>query len=307
MTKRRTIHLDATKAGAVLRTAQCGWLDVDTTTDITAVTCGSCRQHLRTGAKPATARSRITGTIGSSELNAELLQAVAAVLQPKAGPPPRLTPALWDASCVRATRRCGSCELCAWEREAERWAFSAPWLKQHRVRRPSGAPAWRSLAAALVALADWEHHDRSGPSAMGPMLERIARGAVGDGGASRPEDPLLRRAGELVRVRQALEEAYEGGAELAAVPEGPPVVLSRAECMRVLLMRTAGVLEAVPTYEELSAQLRVTRGELRALVRRGRRYLTVDLAARGLIPPPHSRAGLAEAIESARERFAHAC
>jgi hypothetical protein len=202
--------------------------------------------------------------------------ALAHSLAPTAGPPPVITPQLWAETCKGAEhRRCGRCDLCAWEREAERWAAVSPWTKRHALARPAGAPLWPSLAAALIALVDWEAHDRCGPSAMGPMLDRVRAGDIsGDGGRSRPEDPLLQRAGDLVAVRQALEHAF---------PEGGHVLPVRVR-MRLLLERTPGVLQRVPTYEELAAREGVAAGDIRALVRTGRERVAMELIERGLIP-----------------------
>jgi hypothetical protein len=152
---------------------------------------------------------------------------------------------------------------------------------QHRLAPKEGAPRWPSLAAALVDFAQWERHDRTAPSALGGILDRVRRGDMGGGGDSqRPDDPLLRRAGELVRVRQALEAAYPDGAH----------AVSAAKCKALLLVRTPGVLEGEPpTYYALSVLLDAEEGVLRALVREGRRRMTLELAARGLIPAARER------------------
>jgi hypothetical protein len=171
------------------------------------------------------------------------------------------------------------------------WHAVSPWNRESSLKRAEGAPRWPNLAAALVALVEFDRHDRHGPSAMGPILERCKRGDTTQGGSSRPDDPMQRRAGELVRVRQALELAY---------PAGAHAVLSRGQCIGVLLARTPGVVSLLPrpseddpskppempTYEKLSAELGAEVGELRAVVRRGRDSMTEELAGRGLIPVP---------------------
>jgi hypothetical protein len=128
---------------------------------------------------------------------------------------------------------------------------------------------------------------------MGPNITRIEYGRV-DGGAGMKEDPVMRRASEMVRVRQALEAAY---------PEDAHPVLTAAECVGVLLARTPGVLADVRPYDELSTELGVSVGSLQALVKRGRAAVVVELAARGLIPMPKPALGLDEAIEAKRERL----
>lgn len=305
MSRKPRVHFDATRAGNVARQALCGFIDVDTTNDPTEVTCEVCRRRLRS-AVPKSNGARGRGYMAESELSEVLADAVrAAGMAPSAGPPPVMTAPLWEASCRGGiVRRCGSCVICVWEREAEKWWAVSPWNRKHQARRPAGAPAWPSLTAALLALVDWEHHARQAPSALGPVLERLKAGAHSDGGANRPEDPMLRRAAEMVRVRQALEGAYpEAGLKAHALDGGTAILLTRAMCMRVLLLRTEGVLPVMPTYDELAVEMVVHVGDLKAVVRNGRRNVTVELAARGLIPMPKPTLGLAELIEAARSKL----
>lgn len=279
---RARVHLDASTAGQPLRRALCGWLDVDTETEVSLVTCKACLARLAANRAAATGEQRAGKTaISKLDVEHELVQAFEATLAPCAGPPPLLTPALWAASCRGAEhRRCGECELCAWEREATMWYAVSPWNHKSELQRAEGAPRWSSLAAALVTLVEFDRHDRHGPSAMGGILDRCKRGDAGDGGATRPDDPMQRRAGELVRVRQALELAY---------PAGAHATLTASQCIGVLLVRTAGVMLEMPTYEELAAELGAAVGDLRALVRSGRAQVTAELAERGLIPRPSVR------------------
>jgi hypothetical protein len=290
MTRPKRIHSDASKAGDRVRTARCGWIAVDTETDVTKVTCEMCKRALRGECfKPSKKAKKVTG----GELNAEVAKAFARLLAPIAGPPPRLTPGLWASVCRE--RRCGSCVVCDHERDIAQWAHCAPWRKVHVLRRAESAPKWGSLNAALIALAEYEAHERTSPSAMGFMLARCARGDISnDNGGSRPDDPQLARADDVVHVRQALAVAY---------PDGAHAMLTARECIGVLLSRTPGALPVpeVP-YEDLAQRLSVSIGDLKALVKEGRRRATVELAARGLIPAPPPSAGLAEAVWAAKER-----
>jgi hypothetical protein len=300
LAKRPTrVHMNNTPAGSEVRMALCGWTAVEVTDDLTLVTCAVCKKRRQQATEERQEKRMPRGAaLSGRDLLLFLQHAAAALLAPMAGPPPRLDPALWASSCRGGEhRRCGSCELCRWEREAEKWAHQEPWRKRHRVRRPLGMPTWPSLASALIALAEWEHHNRFGPSAMGPMLERLRRGAIGDGGGNRPDDPLLARAAEMVPVREALEVAY---------PIGRHEVLSQSQCIAALMARTQGVLDKVPPYGELAAELGIALGDLQALVRAGRRVVTIELAARDLIPMPRPTLGMAEAIESARVRYERA-
>jgi hypothetical protein len=283
---RARIHLDATQPGNVLRKAACGWAGVDVENDISKVTCKSCLAFVASKRSAGSTPRRAGGQpVSSSDVQAELAAAFRATLAPCAPAPPAITPALWASSCKGGEhRRCGECDLCTWERDAQLWSAVSPWNRRHELARPEGAPRWSSLAAALVAFAEFERHDRCGPSAMGGILDRVQRGAMDAGGVARPDDPLLRRAGELVRVRQALERAYPEGAH----------ALPAAKCRALLLLRTPGVVAGekpgtagtMPTYYALSVIMGVNEGELQRLVRAGRKTVGDDLVRRGLIPAP---------------------
>jgi len=268
----RAVHYDASKPGDVGRTGLCGWPFVDTETDLTKVTCKVCRRLKREGKVMPPRRRKAERDATDAELKK--------VLAPKADPPPRLTAPLWAGSCKGGEhRKCGECVICDWEREANVWGARevSAHNREHQLRKPENAPRWPSLAAALVALAEWERHDRVGPSALGGIIARLQRGCDSDGGASRPDDPLLHRAGELVAVRLALELAY---------PEGAHASLSQPQRMALLLARTPGVVAVMPAYDELAERFGVSVGDLQALVRAGRRRAEEELAERGLIPAP---------------------
>lgn len=301
MTRKPRIHFDATSTGNVARQALCGFVAVETTSDKTAVTCTVCRRQMGEAGSKAK-----RGPMRERDLQQLLVEAFrAAPLAPSAGPPPRLNAPLWEASCRGGEhRRCGTCVICVWEREAEKYHFASAWRRTHAARRPAGAPAWPSMSAALLDWVDWQGRGRNAPSAMGFMLDRLRAGTHSDGGASRPEDPMLRRAAEMVRVGQVLDNAYPEAGVLVHNAEGATALLPRAQCIQVLLDRTEGARPTLPTYEGLSADFglagfAVTVGDLKAVVRTGRRCVTVELAARGLIPMPKSSLGLAELVETA--------
>jgi len=288
---RARIHLDASRAGDPLRRARCGWLDVDTETDATKVTCKSCLARVAASRLEAAPRGRAA----TADLTKEIKAAFQATLAPTASISPRITPALWASSCKTAVRRCGECELCQWEREAQLWAAVSPWTKHHALILPEGAPRWSSLTAALAAFVEFERHDRSSPSALGGILDRVRRGATGEATSARPDDPLLRRAGELVRVRQALELAYPDGAH--SIPA--------EKCRALLLLRTPGIVaQVMPGYEELGQLFGAATGELQALVRNGRKVVGDELARRGLIPIP--RPALRGGLRTSAAHYAEA-
>ena len=245
------------------RMSLCGWAEVDCEVDVSRVTCGSCLKVLA-GGRAAT----------SSDFFGAALKAT---LAPSADFPPRVTPLLWTASCRGALdERCGRCPLCVWEDEAQRWNAVRPWTveaKANGVRAP-GAPRWPSLRAALADLVVWERDGRALDSACGRALTRLKLGNVSSSAPTTvDEGRTIRRAVDVVPVRLALERAYPEGAHR----------LSQEKRIGLLVIRSAGLISPVPTYDELAAELGETAGELRALVRNGRAAVTAALEDRGLI------------------------
>lgn len=274
---RARIHLDASEPGKPRR-ALCGWAFVDTTGDVSHVTCKACLSVLQRG------RAR-------SELRLD--QQTQALLAPKAGPPPRLTPQLWGASCRGGEhRRCGSCEICLWEREVGKWDHAAPWTRETLLAKVDGGPRWPSTGAALLAYVEGVAHGHQLASTIGQALERIARGETFGGSMADNEGAVHRRAGELLAVERALEVAY---------PDGGHARITARDARWLLLWRTPGVaavwdvrraaLKAteplpMPSYEELAQRHGVTVGDVRSLVRVGRERVTEELLRRGVIPRP---------------------
>jgi hypothetical protein len=264
---RRKVHLDASKPGDEGRTSLCGMLFVNTETDVSLVTCALCLGAI-------SKKTIADAPISRAELATYVAEA--ALGEPKAPPPPRLTAPMWARSCKGGEhRRCGDCDLCRWEREAAKWEHAAPDRHvQRSARSEPRATRWSSLTAALIALADWQRHDRNAKSASAGILARIEFGQI-DGGPVRSGDPLLDAAGEFVLVRRVIEDACPAGAQ---------ATMTRAHCVALLLARTPGVEPEVPPYEALAERFAETVGNLRALVRNLRQRVTEQLAARGLIP-----------------------
>jgi hypothetical protein len=253
----------------------CGWTEVDVEVDVSKVTCRSCLAVLAGG------RAATTSDFFGAALKA--------TLAPSADFPPRMTPILWTASCRGALEvRCGRCPLCRWEDEAQRWSAVRPWTVEAKVNgvRVPGAPQWPSLRAALVDLAMWERDGRALDSSFGRALVRLKLGNVPSSApTTADEGRTIRRAVDVVPVRRALERAYPEGAHR----------LSQEKRVGLLVVRTAGLVTPVPTYDELAAALGETVGELRALVRKGRALVTADLEDRGLIRVARGSRGRASA------------
>jgi hypothetical protein len=332
MSKRKVkVHFDATKPNDVGHTALCGFPQVDTEVDVTKVTCELCLRLLRARARPANDNAAPKSSkkkgkpLTKSEFAAEVDAPGLRRKRHKAGPPPRFAAPTWGSKCpfewkadgryAPVTRHCGNCPVCAHERDMAQAIEESHRRKVHTLRRPERAPKWDSLNAALVALVEHETHERTSPSAFGFMLARCERGdLMTDNGSSRPDDPQMLRADDLVHVRQALSVAY---------PEGAHPMLTARQCMTVLIARTPGAMAIVRgrranetddkapgpiveiPYEDLAERLSVSIGDLKALVKEGRRRATVELAARGLIPAPPASAGLAEAVWERGKRVAN--
>jgi hypothetical protein len=210
------------------------------------------------------------------------LTELAPTLAPAAGPPPRLTPQLWGASCKGGEARCRDCDLCAWQGEVERWSHAAPWSRQHELEHDETAPRWSSLAAALAAVLEYERTGRDVGSALGSILARAERGEKGQ----MARDPRrvsreVHRAHDIVHVQAALERAYSAGQH----------GLTPAECVRVLLERVAGALPELTPYGTLTERYGgLGEDALKALVKHGKRAVGDDLVSRGLLPRPRIRA-----------------
>lgn len=104
------VHLSAVVRGEPQATrARCGWTHVQTTTDISKVTCKLC-QKLHAAGTTARARERQERSM-SDELSDALLE-IAGV--PAAPPPPRFDPAAWQTVCrpdPEIQNRCGNLSL----------------------------------------------------------------------------------------------------------------------------------------------------------------------------------------------------
>lgn len=290
------VHATAIVQGQPRETlARCGWVSVPTSTDRAEVTCKACLRLLEAAAKrpPQTEIETIRAAL------------LAAGGVPKAPPPPRWDPATWHSLCrpdPEVMNRCGACALCDYERELARFSALDPWRVEHRPERDADAPVFGSLNGALVALAEWRIHDQHLASQLGHILDRLRAGRPGGGGgAPWRGTSLTDRAEDVAHVDKALRLAYRDGENAAH--------LEPAQAEALLLLRTPGATRgALPTYQQLAEALLewnhvTTPRELKRTVRHGRRAVSVELAARGLIRDPAPAAGLAEAIDERRRQL----
>ncbi|HEX5660652.1 MAG TPA: hypothetical protein VFX59_25845 [Polyangiales bacterium] len=271
------MHFDATQSSSVLRSSLCGFVGVATTTDASLASCRLCLARLRGASRKAITRS-LREAASLAELAAELHLELENPLThaPCASPPPRLTCTTWATSCKGGEhRRCGECDLCLWERDAELWYAVSPWNRTPSEPVADDSKArFRSVVQALVALVEHENR-RMVPSALGRQLVRLAEGvhAAPARGGRRIDPQLVRDADDLVHVARAVDHAYGAGAE----------GLEADDCKQVLLARLVGVQgEAVP-WVKLIERYAVPEAALRRVVRHGRRMVEGELVERGLL------------------------
>lgn len=229
-------------------------------------------------------------------------------LAPKAPQPPYLISlseaedgehqATWVNTCKGAyPYRCGYCQLCLWEEKANRWAAVAPWYAPARLDKPASAPRWPNIHAAIRSLAEHELYGRAPKSPIGEILDNLRRGAIrlrraGTTYRRDREDPVMARASEIAWVDRAIHHAYQGNRW----------GLQIEECKSLLLSCTDGVLPRIPKLSELEAQTRLPAALCRAVVRYGRRLITIELAARRLVPMPPRQLGLHDSVDILRRK-----
>jgi hypothetical protein len=218
---------------------------------------------------------------------------------PIAQPPPYLVPVSsqgddsainWQDTCKGAIgHRCGFCPLCEWERDVAKWLELEPWTKQNRLILSDDQPVWPSVHAAIRALVEYELSGRASPSALGPILDNLRQGAIrirraGTTYRRDREDPLISRANKINEVAISLSRAYSNDNRWG---------LETSECVIMLLACTDGVLKKTPTAKELERHIGLDSDTIKSVVKDGRKKMTVELAARGLIQMPNRYKGLA--------------
>jgi hypothetical protein len=298
--KQARLHMDAAASSdGPLHRSLCGFVAVKTTSDPTAATCRLCLARLRSGdvaAQPTRLPSPLLHAITTGELAAELhvaVGAVAASLAPSAGAPPRLTAEQWASSCKGGEhRRCGECELCLWERDAQIWAHVAPYYDEQSDQCGEGARRWSTLDKALRSVAEWRAHGRDAAalrSATGVMLERLKRGesaTMGTHGVAPREPKAIAASADLLDVERAVQI---GARELG--PDALPAVAA-------MYARATSDAATRPSFASLAIETGLTEPALRAAVSRLRARVTDDLCARGLLTVPRARMRTAAPVTS---------
>lgn len=282
------IHLldpEADAVGRSLQTAICGWTAVDVTEDPMRVTCKRCA---RTIEKRVFARDRVRITWD---------EAIADVLAVIAGPPveryPELTPELWASMrCARGQAHC-RCIFC--RIDEDNCGARAAWDHSQQIRphRRYGHP-FGSVNAALESLLRWQRDGASARSSAGSTQARAQETArlgveVQTTVRADREDLTTRRATQAVDVERAVHRAYAQQSDRRGLGVG--------DCAAVLLDSVSP--EAIPV-ERWAERFDVTPNAIRGIIKHGRKWVTVSLAASGYIPEPHARVGLASEIERAK-------
>ena len=215
----------------------------------------------------------------------------------RAGPPPRLDHPAWKRCCIGRDRDCGTCVICVWVAEANRWHDWSPWREgmESKLKPANPRPGFNHIDAAIRAWYEWELNGRHMQSGAGPILELIKQGAQFSGArVPKRDNALLKRSDSIVHIDKALTRA-------CAEPESWG--LEADLCRAMLIARAHGVLDKQPTFDAIAKIADVTATFARRVVKVGRRALQVELSARGLVPMPARTSGLHWDIDVRRQEL----
>jgi hypothetical protein len=195
-----------------------------------------------------------------------------------------------------------ACTWCAWERRNRQrvdvWAESNATRPHRRHDFPFG-----SLAAALSFYARWRRDGaslRSSTGNAGSRLEAVAR----LGAEVQTTQRFDRDSLEVERAGQACD--IEAAVSVALSDEQRRRGLSIEDAYDVLLASTDESLGDSAHPAALAERTGITERAMRQLLAATRRALTVDLAARGLIPEPREQVGLGREIARRRAEMERA-
>lgn len=286
------VHLldpEADPIGRELRTALCGWTAVECTEDAREVDCKRCA---KLWAKRVHHRDRVRITWD------EAIRDVASIISgPALVSYPPLDPKGWQSMrCRQGLARC-RCEWCLTDEANAKakadWEASQQIRPHRRYEHPFG-----SVNAALELLLRWKQDGAPNRSSHGSVQSRAQETArlgtqVQTTQHSDREDLTTRRATQAIDVERAVRFAY--AEEQARRGLSPDV------CATMLLDSVDPDGRGVAWWAE---RLDVSESVVEGVVKHGRKWVTVRLAAVGYIPEPRARSGLGEAIRKERERGA---
>lgn len=234
------------------------------TDDLEAVTCRMCARVLADRARAARLRPTVRGAAPESGL-------------------PVLSPETWAArSCS-----CGTCESCLHLLDARRQAqFPPRHIRDTRLREFR----WSSVSEAIESYAILRIDGFDAGKSIQQAIAELARlGAFVDQSSRDPIRKAHLQAVEVSLFERTLEQHFadaEGGWR---------------RVLAILLVRSVGVPERVAEKgktrvvvrqledEEVAEAAGLSVAEVRSLVRRARQALSVELAARELVPPPSGK------------------
>ena len=198
-----------------------------------------------------------------------------------------------------ALERCG-CQWCAWERRwrgaVDDWQRSQSLRPHLRHQHPFG-----SIAAALSFYARWRRDGASLRSSTGSAtarLEAVAKLGVEVQTTQRFDRDSLEvdRAGYAVIIEDCIAEALSDEQRRRG--------LAAATALAALLSSLDESDASHPAA--LAERVGLTERAMRGMLASTRRALTVDLAARGMIPEPRSQAGMGREIAARRAEIGRA-
>lgn len=197
------------------------------------------------------------------ELKSALEYCAAVIAGPATEPYPQLDPDAWRNMRCRDGRRC-HCEFCTWEKRYK--GTIAEWQRVNSLR-PQIRAALPTLDHVLVSWAERTFYR----SAAGALIER----ARDEASAPQPSRIpwAVRRADVALEVDRAVLWAYSEPKHRHG--------LSPEECIRILVASVRGT--PIPGVDPDLAE---------KVVRSGRRWVLIDLAARQIIREPRGKRDL---------------
>lgn len=250
----------------------------DLAEDAAEITCRLCEQMLARAEKARIARERAEKEARLAHARAEL----AKVTRP-AAPLTRLEeglPVLGPDTYASRECTCGECAVCLMFHDLALESGE----RRHGMKSPH---RWTSVTAALEAYVLLKADGySSGKSATSAFVEIERLGCLIQGGTVDPMRRSHHEASEIAVIERTLETAFADH----------PIGVARAAA--ILLYRIVGtevvhkgklrqtIQRVVIEEAELAERFGVDELDVRSIVRKGRRALTVELAAREWIPAP---------------------
>lgn len=233
--------------------------------------------------------------VGWTELAEALSWAASVIAGPAVEEYPHPDPAdrdAWQAMRCREQRRSCHCQWCTWEKRnrgvVENWRLS----QEHYRLAPRHPAAFGSAADALSRWASWRSSGYTEGSALAGTLSRLEHhaelGMTPQSGRVAKDSRAVHEAGLSVDVERALVHAYQSEQARQGFPTWSAIAVLCASTGDTWTADGQAEMMGVPT------------ASVRACVRMGRRAVTVELAARDMIPEPSKPVGLVREVRARR-------